>query len=103
MITAINKILVGNDYINETVADLLVNEFRKGKTGDAMKELSDREYFVLLRLAAGETVTEIARILTLSVKTISTYRTRIMKKLNLKNMVQLLQFVKYNGFAKKKG
>lgn len=101
MITAIKKIIDGNDYINETVADLLVSEFRNDKKGDAIKELSDREYFVLMRLAAGETVTEIAKTLALSVKTISTYRTRIMKKLNLKNMVQLLQFVKDNSIVKK--
>ena len=73
MITAVKKIIDGNDYINETVADLLVSEFRNDKKGDAIKGLSDREYFVLMRLAAGETVTEIAKTLALSVKTISTY------------------------------
>jgi two-component system, NarL family, invasion response regulator UvrY len=101
MIAAITRILEGNDYINESVAALLVSEYRKEKTGDLVKALSDREYFVLLRLAAGETVTEISKTLTLSVKTISTYRTRIMQKLNLKNMVELLQFVKDNNIGEK--
>lgn len=91
---AITKILEGKQYINETVAELLADEYRNTKDGDLIKNLSDREYFVLLRLAAGQTVTEISRILMLSVKTISTYRTRIMRKLNLKNMVELIQFVK---------
>jgi two-component system, NarL family, invasion response regulator UvrY len=101
MIFAITRILEGNDYINESVAALLVCEYRNEKTGDAVKHLSDREYFVLLRLAAGETVTEISRTLTLSVKTISTYRTRIMRKLNLKNMVELIRFVKDKNIGKK--
>lgn len=97
LIGAINRILAGKQYITENVAELLVNEVRKKKTGDVMKVLSDREYFVLMRLAAGETITEISRSLTLSVKTISTYRTRCMRKLNLKNMVQLIRFVKDNN------
>jgi len=94
LVTAISRILEGKQYISKTVAELLADEYRNTKDGERIKNLSDREYFVLLRLAAGQTVTEISRILMLSVKTISTYRTRIMKKLNLKNMVELIQFVK---------
>jgi DNA-binding NarL/FixJ family response regulator len=99
LIGAIKRILSGKQYITENVAELLVNEVRKKETGDVMKVLSDREYFVLMRLAAGETLTEISKSLTLSVKTIYTYRTRCMKKLNLKNMVQLVRFVKDNNLG----
>jgi DNA-binding NarL/FixJ family response regulator len=99
LIGAINRMLSGKQYITENVAELLVNEVRKKETGDVMKELSDREYFVLMRLAAGETLTEISKSLTLSVKTIYTYRTRCMKKLNLRNMAQLVSFVKDNNLA----
>jgi len=99
LIGAINRILSGKQYITENVAELLLNEVRNKETGDVMKELSDREYFVLMRLAAGETLTEISKSLTLSVKTIYTYRTRCMKKLNLKNMAQLIRFVKDNNLA----
>ena len=77
LIGAINRILSGKQFITENVAELLLNEVRKKETGDVMKALSDREYFVLMRLAAGETITEISRSLTLSVKTIHTYRTRV--------------------------
>jgi two-component system, NarL family, invasion response regulator UvrY len=101
MIIAITRILDGKDYISETVSGLLVQEFRKDTNRDAVKVLSDREYFVLLRLAGGETVTEISKTLALSVKTISTYRTRVMKKLNLKNMVDLIRFVKENDIVLK--
>ena len=94
LISAINKILEGKQYISETVAELLGDEYRNTKNKDLIKNLSDREYYVLLRLTAGQSVTEISKILMLSVKTISTYRTRIMRKLNLKNMVELIQFMK---------
>lgn len=97
LIRAINRILSGKQYITENVAELLLNEVQKKETGDVMKALSDREYFVLMRLAAGETLTEISKSLTLSVKTIYTYRIRCMKKLNLKNMAQLVSFVKDNN------
>jgi len=97
LIGAINRMLSGKQYITENVAELLLNEVQKKETGDVMKVLSDREYFVLMRLAAGETLTEISKSLTLSVKTIYTYRTRCMKKLNLKNMAELIRFVKDNN------
>lgn len=99
LIGAIKRMLSGKQYITDNVAELLVNEIRKKETGDVMKALSDREYFVLMRLAAGETLTEISKSLTLSVKTIYTYRTRCMRKLNLKNMAQLVRFVKDNNLA----
>lgn len=98
LVHAITKILEGKQYISETVSELLADEYRNIKDGFLIKDLSDREYFVLLRLADGQTVTEISKILMLSVKTISTYRTRIMRKLNLKNMVQLIQFMKDNSY-----
>jgi len=99
LIGAITRILTGKQYITENIAELLVNEVRNKETGDVMKGLSDREYFVLMRLAAGETLTEISRSLTLSVKTIYTYRTRCLKKLNLKNMAELIRFVKENNLS----
>lgn len=99
LIVAISTILEGNHYINETVARLLLDDCRHLKSEDNINELSDREYFVLLRLSSGETVTEIARTLSLSVKTISTYRFRIMKKLRLKNMAELIKFVNEQGLT----
>jgi DNA-binding NarL/FixJ family response regulator len=99
IVRAINKILEGGQYISENVGQLLVNEYKTGKNKNIrnlLNDLSDREYFVLMRLSAGETVTDISKSLSLSVKTISTYRMRIMKKLNLKNTVQLLEFMKEN-------
>ena len=96
MIDAITRILAGLQFITDTVAELLAVEYKKDLKTDAIKLLSDREYFTMLRLASGESVTQISKALSLSVKTISTYRSRILKKLNLTNHVQLIRFVQEN-------
>lgn len=96
LIDAITRILAGLQFITDTVAELLAIEYKKDLKTDAVKILSDREYFTMLRLASGESVTQISKALSLSVKTISTYRSRILKKLNLKNQVQLIHFVQEN-------
>ena len=54
--------------------------------------LSDREYDVMLRIASGQAVGEIASTLNLSVKTISTYRTRVLEKMGMKNNAELMQY-----------
>ncbi|PKP33517.1 MAG: DNA-binding response regulator [Bacteroidetes bacterium HGW-Bacteroidetes-16] len=96
LIPAITKIMEGKQYISEIVAELLVNEYRREIHNDLLNELSDREYFIMLRLASGESASEISRKLNLSIKTISTYRNRLMKKLNLKNLIELYNFVQVN-------
>jgi len=96
LIDAITRILAGLQFITDTVAELLAIEYKKDLKTDAIKLLSDREYFTMLRLASGESVTQISKALSLSVKTISTYRSRIFRKLNLKNHVQLTHFVLEN-------
>jgi len=96
LIDAIERILNGGQYINKNVSELLTNEYRGDKGENLLKSLSDREYFVLLRLATGQSVTSISLTMALSVKTISTYRSRILKKLRLKNTIQLFEFVKDN-------
>ncbi len=99
LIDAINRILAGLQFITDTVAELLAREYKKeGKTG-LLNQLSDREYFTMLRLASGESITQISKTLSLSVKTISTYRTRIFRKLNLVNQTQLIEFVRDNVTA----
>jgi DNA-binding NarL/FixJ family response regulator len=63
------------------------------------KRLSDREYEVLLLIASGHTISEIADKLTLSVKTISTYRTRILEKTNLKSNADLVRYAIQHGLV----
>ncbi len=83
IVRAIRRIAEGHRYITPQVADLLAQQLNKPDTGAPHEQLSEREFQVFLRLAKGETVGDIAAALSLSVKTISTYRTRIMEKMAL--------------------
>ena len=83
IVRAIRRIAEGHRYITPQVADLLAQQLNKPEAGAAHEQLSEREFQVFLRLAKGETVGDIAESLSLSVKTISTYRTRIMEKMAL--------------------
>jgi DNA-binding NarL/FixJ family response regulator len=94
LVAAIHKLIAGKKFISEKVAEMLVCEYQNENSNDCIKKLSDREFFVLKRLGDGDTVTEIARNLSLSVKTISTYRSHILLKLGLKNTAQLMAYVR---------
>lgn len=84
--TAIRKIQDGKKYIPSSVADLLADELdRKNISLESIDLLSDREYEVFLKIAQGKRLTDIAKELSLSIKTISTYRTNILQKLKLRD------------------
>src|SRR6478736_778726 len=91
LLLAVQRVLSGRKYITAEIAEKLAQSL-----GDEKKQphelLSDRELHVLQRIAAGKTVSEIAEELSLSVNTISTYRTRILDKLSLKNSAELTRF-----------
>lgn len=88
---AIQKVLRGNKYITPTLAELLANSF--GQTEEqSIDMLSDREYQVFIALASGKTVSETADDLALSVNTISTYRTRILEKMNVRTNADLTRY-----------
>ncbi len=89
---AIRTVSLGRRYISTTVGELLANGLGKDAKTEPHEELSDRELQVFLRLAAGETVSEIAQRLSISVKTVSTYRTRLMEKLQLKTNSDLTYY-----------
>jgi DNA-binding NarL/FixJ family response regulator len=76
------------------VADLVVD-----RTRAPHEVLSDREYQVLCLISSGKTVTDIAAELTLSVKTVSTYRVRILEKLSLKNNAELTRYAIKEGLV----
>jgi len=88
---AIRRILSGRKYVSADLAEMLA----AGPTADIlnpMSTLSDRELQVFQLLARGMTITEISNEVKLSVNTISTYRSRILDKLNLKNNAQLIRY-----------
>ena len=89
LIGAIRKVATGRKYVSPSVAEKLAFELGSDQTRLPHELLSDREHQVMLMLASGRTVTEIADELCLSVKTISTYRARIMEKMNLKKNAEL--------------
>jgi DNA-binding NarL/FixJ family response regulator len=90
---AVRKILAGKKYIPASVADLLADELgRKNSSSESIDILSDREYEVFLKIAQGRRLTDIAQELSLSIKTISTYRTIILQKLKLRDNADLTSF-----------
>lgn len=94
LLSAIDKLLKGEKFISPNLAHKLVSELdHKNKDKLPHEQLSDREYEVLKQIGAGLTVSQIAEKLFLSPKTISTYRTRILQKTNLKNNADLIRYV----------
>jgi DNA-binding NarL/FixJ family response regulator len=91
LVTAIRKITSGSKYITSAIADQLLQESVENNENPHDK-LSNREYQVMLHIASGKTVSEIAEVLNLSVKTVSTYRTRILEKLHLENNARIIHY-----------
>jgi two-component system invasion response regulator UvrY len=96
---AIRKILAGGRYVSPALAEKLALRVRKDLTRTPHETLSDREYDVMSRIGSGKTVTEIAQELSLSAKTISTYRARILEKLGVKNSAEITQYAIRNGLV----
>ncbi len=89
LVGAIRKVAQGKKYISPTLAETLIENLDIDAEKPMHQALSDREYQVLCMIASGKKVGEIAEALSLSVKTISTYRTRILEKMRLKNNAEL--------------
>jgi DNA-binding NarL/FixJ family response regulator len=92
LVQAIRKVVRGGKYVSQTLAEKLVYDLDADSSKAPHEALSDREYQVLCMIASGKTVTDIAEELALSVKTISTYRVRILEKLNMKNNAELTRY-----------
>lgn len=92
LVGAIKKVLAGGRYVSHTLAEKLATYLSADTQRPAQEMLSDREFQVLRLIASGKMVSEIAKELSLSVKTISTYRTRILEKMGLRNNAQLIHY-----------
>lgn len=99
LVQAIRKVVGGGKYVSPTLAEKLVYDLNADSTKAAHEVLSDREYQVLCMIASGKTVTMIAGELGLSVKTVSTYRVRIIEKLNMKNNAELTRYAIKEGLV----
>jgi two-component system invasion response regulator UvrY len=92
LVVAIGKVSSGGKYISASLAEKLAFELGVGREQAPHEILSDREYQVMCMIASGKTVTAIAQELVLSEKTISTYRSRILEKMNMKNNAELTYY-----------
>jgi DNA-binding NarL/FixJ family response regulator len=99
LVKAVRKILAGGRYVSPTLAEKLALTVGKDSTRTPHETLSDREYEVMCRIASGKTVKEIADELSLSAKTISTYRARILEKLAVKNSAEIMQYAIRNSLV----
>lgn len=93
LLDALHKISLGKKYVSSALAESLVNGLNNPNQQDLLHSLSNREYQVMSLIASGKTVGKIAVELSLSVKTVSTYRAHILRKLNMENNAELTRFV----------
>ncbi len=94
---AVRTVARGRKYVTPAVAEMLADGLGRAGGGAPHEQLSERELQVFLRLAQGETVGHIADSMCLSVKTVSTYRTRVLEKLDLKTNSDLTYYALKNG------
>jgi DNA-binding NarL/FixJ family response regulator len=92
LVKAINKVIEGSVYVSPSLAEQLVINLGSGIDRAPHESLSDREFEVMCLIASGKTVGEIADILSLSDRTISTYRARILEKMRMKTSAELTYY-----------
>jgi DNA-binding NarL/FixJ family response regulator len=97
LLQAIRTVAQGRRYVSARTAELLADELGGGGSAAPHEKLSDRELQVFLRLARGESVSDIADVLNLSVKTVSTYRTRLLEKLGVGSNAELATYALRHG------
>jgi len=96
LIDAIRKVSKGRKYISPTVAEKLAFSLEVGDERPPHETLSDREFQVMCMIASGRTIKDISTELSLSVKTVSTYRTRILEKMRMRNNAELTHYAIQN-------
>ena len=97
LIDAIRKVQSGGRYLNDAVSEILLNNITSDSSAELPhRQLSEREYQVMLQLAKGKTISEISEKLNLSIKTVSTYRTRLLAKMNLHTNSDLTYYAMKN-------
>ncbi len=96
LVAAIRKVSMGGKYVSSSLAERLASDLENVHEQLPHKTLSDREYQVMCMIASGKTVTKIAEELSLSVKTISTYRSRILDKMKMKSNAELTYYTVKN-------
>ena len=93
---AVIKVAEGGKYVSPTLAELLVTGIDSDAGREPHEALSDREFEIMCLIASGKTVSEIAELLSRSVKTISTYRARILEKMGMRTNAEITHYVIQN-------
>lgn len=99
LIEAVLQVHDGRKFISSEQAAGLAGRFADGKRGFMHEGLSDREFQVLCRLGSGSSIKEIGRMLSVSPKTVSTYRSRLLSKMGLDNDAALIRYVSEHGLV----
>ncbi|MEW6569677.1 MAG: response regulator transcription factor [Nitrospirota bacterium] len=99
LIAAVKKISRGGKYVSSSVAEKLVSELEPSDTKPCHESLSDREFEVMHMFASGKTLKEIAEELSLSIQTISTYRTRILDKMKMNSIADVIRYAVKQGLV----
>jgi two-component system invasion response regulator UvrY len=99
LIAAIRKISKGGKFVNASLAEKLISELEIYVERPSHETLSDREYQVMCMSAMGKTLKEIAQELSLSIQTVSTYRTRILEKMNMNSIAEVIRYAVKHGLV----
>ena len=99
LLKALRKIITGGKYISEAVAETLASDLQHSQPGPPHVSLSDREFEVFQLIASGKSVSQIAVQISLSVKTVSTYRQRLMEKMGMKTNAELTRYAIKNNLV----
>lgn len=99
LIPAIRRVLSGKKYVSPALAEVLAGLIESGEGRPPHEVLSDREYHVVCAIASGKSVSEIAGAMSLSVKTVSTYRGRALEKMNMHTNAELTRYAIRNGLV----
>ena len=97
LIKAARLVLAGRRYVSSALAEQLVMDLDLDSDKPVHADLSEREFQIFCKLATGTTVSEVARELSLSVKTVSTYRSRVLEKMRLRSNADITTYALKNG------
>jgi len=100
VVHAIRKVASGKKYVSSSLAEILAESLDSNPGQAPHENLSDREFQVLCKIGAGRTVSQIALEMALSVKTVSTYRSRLLEKMNMSNSAELARYAIMKGLVK---
>lgn len=98
LLGAVKTVIAGHRYLSPKASEILLDDVARGGE-EPHKRLSDREYQILRLLAGGKSIAEIAQVTSLSAKTVSTYRSRLLEKMNMDNNSQLMNYAFRHGIV----